>query len=68
MSQFDVRRIAYRVSLSLVGLALLSPIVTAQSVKVEGLITPPHKMLKLLLSNRSTSRNIRNTRGDQTIC
>ncbi len=38
MSQFDVRRIAYRVSLSLVGLALLSQIVTAQSVKVEGLI------------------------------
>jgi len=38
MSQFDVRRIAYRVSLSLVGLVLLSQIVTAQSVKVEGLI------------------------------
>jgi len=38
MSQFDVRRIAYRVSLSLVGFALLSQIVTAQSVKVEGLI------------------------------
>src|SRR5258708_28930978 len=38
MSQFDVRRIAYRVSLSLVGIALLSQIVTAQSVKVEGLI------------------------------
>ena len=38
MSQFDVRRIAYRVSLSLVVLALLSQIVTAQSVKVEGLI------------------------------
>jgi len=38
MSQFDVGRIAYRVSLSLVGLALLSQIVTAQSVKVEGLI------------------------------
>ena len=38
MSQFDVRRIAYRVGLSLLGLALLSQIVTAQSVKVEGLI------------------------------
>ena len=38
MSQFDVGRIAYRVSLSLVVLALLSQIVTAQSVKVEGLI------------------------------
>ena len=38
MSQFDVRRIAYRVSLSLVVLALLSQVVTAQSVKVEGLI------------------------------
>ncbi len=38
MSQFDVGRIAYRVSLSLVGIALLSQIVTGQSVKVEGLI------------------------------
>jgi OmpA-OmpF porin, OOP family len=38
MSQFDVRRIAYPVTLSLIGLALLSPIVTAQSVKVQGLI------------------------------
>jgi len=38
MSQFDVGRIAYRVSLSLVVLALLSQVVTAQSVKVEGLI------------------------------
>jgi len=37
MSQFDVRRIAYRLSLPVV-LALLSQIVTAQSVKVEGLI------------------------------
>jgi outer membrane protein OmpA-like peptidoglycan-associated protein len=38
MSQFDVRRIAHHVTLSLVGLALLSPLVTAQSVKVQGLI------------------------------
>jgi outer membrane protein OmpA-like peptidoglycan-associated protein len=38
MSQFDVRRIAHHVALSLVGLALLSPIVSAQSVKVQGLI------------------------------
>jgi OOP family OmpA-OmpF porin len=38
MSQFDVRRIAHHVTLSLVGLALLSPIVSAQSVKVQGLI------------------------------
>jgi outer membrane protein OmpA-like peptidoglycan-associated protein len=38
MSQFNVRRIAYFVTLSLIGLALLSPIVTAQSVKVQGLI------------------------------
>jgi outer membrane protein OmpA-like peptidoglycan-associated protein len=38
MSQFDVRRIAHHVTLSLVGLALLCPIVSAQSVKVQGLI------------------------------
>jgi len=38
MSQFSVRRIAYFVTLSLIGLALLSPIVAAQSVKVQGLI------------------------------
>jgi len=38
MSQFDVRTIAHHVALSLVGLALLSPIVSAQSVKVQGLI------------------------------
>jgi len=38
MSQFDVRRIAHHVTLSLVGLALLSPIVSAQSVKVQGFI------------------------------
>ena len=38
MSQLDVRRIAHHVALSLVGLALLSPIVSAQSVKVQGLI------------------------------
>ena len=38
MSQFDVRRIARHVTLSLVGLALLSPIVSAQSVKVQGFI------------------------------
>jgi OmpA-OmpF porin, OOP family len=38
MSQFNIRRIAYFVTLSLIGLALLSPIVTAQSVKVQGLI------------------------------
>ena len=38
MSQLDVRRIAYFVTLSRIGLTLLSPIVTAQNVKVEGLI------------------------------
>ena len=36
--QFNVSRIAYLITVSLIGLALLSPIVTAQSVKVEGLI------------------------------
>ena len=38
MFQFNVRGIAYLITLTLVGLALLSPIVAAQSVKVEGLI------------------------------
>ena len=38
MSQFDVRRIARHVTLSIVGLGLLSPVVSAQSVKVQGLI------------------------------
>jgi OmpA-OmpF porin, OOP family len=38
MAHLNVCRIAYLVTLSLVGLALLSPIVAAQAVKVEGLI------------------------------
>jgi OOP family OmpA-OmpF porin len=38
MSQFNVRRTGCSLILSLMGLALLSPIVAAQSVKVEGLI------------------------------
>lgn len=38
MSQLNARRIAHRVALSLVGLAFLSPILAAQSTKVEGLI------------------------------
>jgi OmpA-OmpF porin, OOP family len=38
MSQPSVYRINYLVMLSLIGLALLSPIVAAQTVKVEGLV------------------------------
>jgi OOP family OmpA-OmpF porin len=38
MPQFNAHWIAHRVALSLAGLALLSPILAAQSVKVEGLI------------------------------
>ena len=38
MTQRIVRRVAYFVTLSLVGLAMLGPTVAAQSVKVEGLI------------------------------
>lgn len=38
MPQFNLRRIAHSLTLSLLGFALLSPIVAAQSVKVEGLI------------------------------
>jgi OmpA-OmpF porin, OOP family len=38
MSQLNAHRIAHRVALSLVGLVFLSPILAAQSTKVEGLI------------------------------
>jgi OmpA-OmpF porin, OOP family len=38
MTRCTLRRIMYSITLSLLGLVLLSPIVTAQSVKVEGLI------------------------------
>jgi OOP family OmpA-OmpF porin len=38
MSNIKLRRIAYLLTLSLIGLTLLTPIVAAQSVKVEGLI------------------------------
>jgi len=38
MSHLNAHRIAHRVALSLVGLAFLSPILAAQSAKVEGLI------------------------------
>src|ERR1700704_6897858 len=38
MMQFDLPRIAYVVTVSFIGLALLTPMAAAQSVKVEGLI------------------------------
>jgi hypothetical protein len=38
MSQLNAHRMAHRVALSLVGLAFLSPILAAQSAKVEGLL------------------------------
>ena len=38
MSEFNVRRISYLATLSLIGLALFGPALAAQSVKVEGLI------------------------------
>jgi len=39
MSQFRLHRVISSVTLSLIGLALLSPSIAAQSTKVEGLIT-----------------------------
>lgn len=56
MSQLDVRRIVYFVTLSLFGLALLSPIVAAQSVKVEGLIKARNGDTMIL--NASSSPNL----------
>jgi len=38
MYQFNVRRIAYPVTMLVIGLALMSPIAAAQSVKVEGIV------------------------------
>ena len=38
MYQFNVRRIAYLVTMLVIGLALMSPIAAAQSVKVEGIV------------------------------
>jgi OmpA-OmpF porin, OOP family len=38
MYQFNLRRIAYLVTLFMMGLALMSPIAAAQSVKVEGIV------------------------------
>jgi outer membrane protein OmpA-like peptidoglycan-associated protein len=39
MTQFHMYRVAYFVTISLIGLGLLSPSIAAQSSKVEGLIT-----------------------------
>jgi len=38
MYQFNVRRIAYLVTMLVIGLAFMSPIAAAQSVKVEGIV------------------------------
>ena len=56
MSQLDVRRIVHFVTLSLIGLALLSPIVAAQSVKVEGFIKARNGDTMIL--NASSSPNL----------
>lgn len=56
MSQLNVRRIVHFVTLSLIGLALLSPIVAAQSVKVEGIIKARNGDTMIL--NASSSPNL----------
>lgn len=56
MSQLNLRRIVYFVTLSLIGLALLSPIVAAQSVKVEGIIKARNGDTMIL--NASSSPNL----------
>lgn len=56
MSQLNLPRIVYFVTLSLIGLALLSPIVAAQSVKVEGIIKARNGDTMIL--NASSSPNL----------
>jgi outer membrane protein OmpA-like peptidoglycan-associated protein len=58
MSQFNVHRIAHIVTLSLVGLALLSPIVAAQSVKVEGIIKARNGETMILQSSNSPNLTV----------
>jgi outer membrane protein OmpA-like peptidoglycan-associated protein len=61
MSKFNVRRITYFVTLSLIGLALLSPIVAAQSVKVEGLIKARNGDTMVLQTSNSPNLTVQLT-------
>jgi len=56
MTRCTLRRIMYSITLSLLGLVLLSPIVTAQSAKVEGLIKARNGDTMILKT--STSPNL----------
>jgi OmpA-OmpF porin, OOP family len=58
MSNFNVRRIAYLLTLSVLGLALLSPIVAAQSVKVEGIIKARNGDTMVLQSSSSPNLTV----------
>jgi len=58
MSEFNVRRIAHLVTLSLIGLALFGPTVAAQSVKVEGLIKARNGDTMILKTSNSPNLTV----------
>jgi OOP family OmpA-OmpF porin len=58
MSQFTVCRIAYLVTLFVIGLALMSPITTAQSVKVEGIVKARNGDTMILQSSGSPNLTV----------
>jgi OmpA-OmpF porin, OOP family len=58
MSEFNVRRFAYSVTLLLIGLVLLSPVVAAQSVKVEGIIKARNGDTMVLQSSSSPNLTV----------
>src|SRR5260370_37654481 len=64
MSQFNVRRIAYLVTLFVIGLALMSPMAAAQSVKVEGIVKARNGDTMILQS--SSSPNLTGLLTDDT--
>ncbi len=58
MSQFNVRRIAYLVTLFVIGLALMSPMAAAQSVKVEGIVKARNGDTMILQSSSSPNLTV----------
>ena len=58
MSQSDLRRIGYFLALCLIGLTLLSSIVTAQTLKVEGLIKARNGDTMILQTSDSPSLTV----------
>ena len=58
MSQLNVRRIAYLVTLFVVGLALMSPMAAAQSVKVEGIVKARNGDTMIIQSSSSPNLSV----------